>query len=189
MRKDFPQNSFPASEIPGAENFLIEPTGNSVKILVPLNFLPETVVEWKIPKKVNTLERLRADAYGIAFSGLCAAIALLKGFELTRTGETARSEPWENHQGEAMGVGLWESGRGINTHWVHTKKGHMENYQIVGPSTWNASPRDAAGNPGPLEQALIGSPIMEEPRDGKLRGIDAVRIIHSFDPCMNCGTQ
>lgn len=189
LRNDFPQNSFPASEIPGAENFLIEPTGKSIKILVPLNFLPETVVEWKIPEKNNTLERLRADAYGIAFSGLCAAIALLKGFELTRTGETARSVHWENYQPETMGVGLHESGRGMNIHWVHTKKGHVENYQIVGPSTWNASPRDAAGKPGPIEEALIGSPIMEESPDGKLRGIDATRIIRSFDPCMNCGTQ
>jgi len=189
IRQDFPSNSFPAAEIPGAENFLIEPTGHSVKILVPLNFLPETVVEWKIPKKVNTLERLRADAYGVAFAGLSAAVALLKGFELTRSGETARSVHFENPQEETWGAGLTETGRGMNCHWVHTNKGHVENYQIVGPSTWNVSPRDGKGNPGPMEQALIGSPILEEPRGGHLKGIDAIRVIHSFDPCMNCAVQ
>lgn len=189
LRNDFPQNSFPAAEIPGAENFLIEPTGKSVKILIPLNFLPETVVEWKIPEKANALERLRADAYGIAFAGLSAAIALLKGFELTRTGETRRSQHFEVSGHDTSGVGLWESGRGMNVHWFQQEKGKITNYQIVGPTTWNASPRDAAGKPGPIEEALIGSPIMEEPVNGNLKGIDALRIIRSFDPCMSCGVH
>ena len=189
IRDDFPQNSFPASEIAGAENFLIEPTGHSVKILVPLNFLPETVVEWKIPRKNNALERLRADAYGIAFSGLCAAISLLKGFELTRSGETNRSIPFGAPKEETMGAGMWESGRGMNSHWIHTKNGAIANYQITGPSTWNASPRDSAGKPGPIEEALIGSPVIEEAGPGGLKGIDALRVIRSFDPCMSCGIQ
>lgn len=177
IRTDFPPNDF------------IEPTGNSIRILVPLNFLPEFIVEWKIPERNNALERFRADAYGIAFAGLCSALALLKGLELTRTGETFRTSKWRLSGDELSGVGLWESGRGMNIHWVQTDKGRVKSYQIVGASTWNASPRDAAGRPGPIEEALIGSPILEEPSDGRLRGIDAMRVVHSFDPCMNCGVH
>lgn len=179
IRTDFPPNDF------------IFPTGNSIQIVVPLNFLPEMIVEWKIPKRINALERLRADVYGVAFSGLCAAIALLKGFELTRTGETFRLAPWRERvtQDDTTGVGLWESGRGMNIHWVRTAGGKIKNYQVVGASTWNASPRDAAGKPGPIEQALIGSPIIEDPSDGRLRGIDTMRVVHSFDPCMSCGVH
>jgi len=176
IRTDFPPNDF------------IEPTGSSLRILVPKNFLPETIVEWRIPKRVNTLERLRADAYGVAFAGLCAAIALLKGFELTRTRETALSGSFAVPKEPTAGVGLWESGRGMNAHWFRSTGGQVEAYQIIGPSTWSASPRDAAGQPGPIEQALISSPLIEEPSNG-LKGIDAARIVRSFDPCMNCGVH
>lgn len=177
LRKDFPPNDF------------IEPTGTSVKILVPGNFLPETVVEWKIPARVNALERLRADAYGIAFAGLCAAIALLKGFELTRSYDTGVSTSFTVPDDETMGAGLWESGRGMNVHYIRTARGRVAGYQIVGPSTWNASPRDEAGRPGPIEEALIGSPIIEERSGGRLKGIDAMRVVRSFDPCMSCGVH
>ncbi len=174
MRTDFPPNDF------------IQTTGTSIKILVPQNFLPEMEVEWRIPERVNALERLRADAYGIAFSGLCAALALLKGFELTRSGEfNTTGGHYKAPKEAALGVGLWESGRGMNIHWMRGEKGRTRSYQIVSPSTVNASPRDAAGKPGPLEEALIGSPIIERP-NGRPAGIDALRVIHSFDPCMNC---
>ena len=177
LRDDLPPNDF------------IEATGHSVRILVPGNFLAETTVEWRIPERVNALERLRADAYGVAFSGLCAAISLLKAFEMTRTGEVAVSTPFKVPKERTMGVGLWESGRGMNVHWVRTEGGRIQSYQILGPSTWNASPRDAHGKPGPIEEALIGSPIIEERRDGRMTGIDVMRVVHSFDPCMNCGTH
>jgi hydrogenase large subunit len=177
LRTDFPTNDF------------IETTGNSIKIVVPMNNQPETVVEWKIPQRVNTLERLRADAYGIAFAGLSAALALLKAFEFTRTGETQVSTPTEIPDGPRMGVGLYESGRGMNVHWLTTDDGKVTNYQVIGPTTWNASPRDAEGRRGPLEEALAGSPIISEAGDGPLGTIDAARVIHSFDPCMNCGVH
>jgi hydrogenase large subunit len=176
-REDFPENDF------------IQPTGTGVKILIPMNFQPEMTVEWKIPQRVNALERLRADAYGVAFAGLCAALALLKGFELMRAGETAVSVPLEVSGQDVRGVGLWDSGRGMNAHWMHTEGGKVTGYQVIGPSTWNASPRDSQGRPGPLEEALIGSPILSEGGDRARGMIDAARVIHSFDPCMNCGTQ
>jgi len=176
-RDDFPTNDF------------IEATGSSIRILVPMNFQPETIVEWKIPERVNALERLRADAYGIAFAGLCAAITLLKGFELMRTGEMEQSIPLDIPEDETMGVGLWETGRGFNAHWLRGDAGRVTNYQIISASTLNASPRDADGRPGPMEEALIDSPIIEESSGDELTGIDAMRVIHSFDPCMNCANH
>lgn len=178
LRDDFPPNGF------------IETTGHSVRITVPENFLPLTVCEWEIPERANTLERLRADAYGVAFSGLCAANALLKGFELLRDYRTDMASRFEASSQPTMGVGLWESGRGMTAHWLRTDKGRVTNYQIVGASTWNASPRDEQGRPGPIEEALIGSPVLEEPSHGRgRRGIDAARVIRSFDPCMNCAVH
>lgn len=178
LRTDFPPNDY------------IEPTGSSVKILVPENFLPETVVEWHIPKRVNTLERLRADAYNVAFSGLSAALCVLDGFTLLRHRISGVSNGWTIPKGESSGVGLMDSGRGINAHYLRIdEKRRVSTLQVVGPSTWNASPRDDAGNPGPLEEALIGTPVIEEPVDGHFTGIDALRTIHGFDPCMTCATH
>lgn len=176
LRSDFPDNDF------------IEPTGHSVRILVPGNFLPEVVVEWFIPERVNLLERLRADAYGIAFAGLSSAVNVLHGLALLRGGDSRVSTPFKVLDTECAGVGLWESGRGMNAHWIRTDR-RVKGFQIVGPSTWNISPRDAAGRPGPLEEALIGSPLIEEPLNGRLMGIDVARVVHGFDPCMQCGTH
>jgi len=177
-RTDFPANDF------------IQPTGTGIRILIPANFLPEAVVEWRIPDRVNALERLRADAYGLAFAGLSAAISLLRGFELSRGGDTRLSRDWSVLDGDREGVGMWESGRGFNGQWVQTTDRRVSNFQVVGPSTWNASPRDDDGRPGPLEEALIGTPILEKVGpNGRLRGLDAVRVTHSFDPCMNCGSH
>lgn len=177
-RTDFPTNDF------------IEPTGEGLRILIPGNFLPERVVEWRIPSRVNTLERLRADAYGLAFAGLCAAISLLRGFELSRAGSLDLAAPFSVPEEECSGAGLWETGRGINAHWVTTRDRRVAAYQVIGPSTWNVSPRDAADVPGPLEEALAGTPVVEQAGDGgRLKGLDALRVIHSFDPCMHCGSH
>lgn len=177
-RTDFPGNDF------------IEPTGDGVRILIPGNFLPEREVHWKIPTRVNALERLRADAYGLAFAGLSAAISLLRGFELSRAGTVALAAPFAVPQDEAAGVGLWETGRGLNAHWVTTRDRKVASYQVIGPSTWNASPRDGNGVPGPLEEALAGTPVVEQAGEGgRLKGLDALRVIHSFDPCMHCGSH
>jgi len=80
---------------------------------------------------------------------------------------------------EGTGVGLVEAARGGLGHWLSIKAGRIANYQIVSPTTWNFSPRDAQGTPGPLEQALIGAPLE--------KGHLAVQhIVRSFDPCMVC---
>jgi hydrogenase large subunit len=75
------------------------------------------------------------------------------------------------------GAGLWEAPRGALGHWVSVKGGKIDRYQVVTPSTWDMSPRDAKGNPGPLEAALIGSPCIDVTKP-----LEALRIVHSFDP-------
>jgi hydrogenase large subunit len=81
---------------------------------------------------------------------------------------------------EGAGVGLVEAARGSLGHWISVKAGQIERYQIVAPTTWNFSPRDAAGQAGPLERALVGLPVGE----AALPTIE--HVVRSFDPCMVC---
>lgn len=83
---------------------------------------------------------------------------------------------------EGSGVGLSEAARGSLGHWVVLKHGRIENYQIVAPTSWNFSPRDAAGTPGALEQALVDAPVL----DGEKTPVAVQHIVRSFDPCMVC---
>ena len=82
------------------------------------------------------------------------------------------------------GTGFWEAPRGALYHSEHVKDGKIEDYQIIIPSTWNLAPHDPEGNYGPLEQALIGVPVadIEKP-------INALRTVHSFDPCTACAVH
>lgn len=82
----------------------------------------------------------------------------------------------------AQGVGLVEAARGALGHWLRVDGGRIANYQIVAPTSWNFSPRDAAGNAGALEAALVGTPI--EP--GEDMPVRVQHIVRSFDPCMVC---
>ncbi len=83
---------------------------------------------------------------------------------------------------EGVGVGLGEAARGSLGHWVQVRRGRIENYQIVAPTSWNFSPRDAAGTPGALEQALVGTPVV----DGEATPVAVQHVVRSFDPCMVC---
>jgi hydrogenase large subunit len=75
------------------------------------------------------------------------------------------------------GAGLWEAPRGALGHWVSVKGGKIDRYQVITPSTWDMSPRDAKGVRGPLEEALVGAPIADVTKP-----LEALRIVHSFDP-------
>jgi hydrogenase large subunit len=89
-----------------------------------------------------------------------------------------------------MGVGFWGAGRGWLTHYVTLDKGVIDNYQIITPSTINASPRDPWDQPGPYEQAVMNTPILEDLSDpSRFTSVDMLRAIRSFDPCMPCTTH
>ncbi|GAB2179814.1 nickel-dependent hydrogenase large subunit [Denitratisoma sp. agr-D3] len=83
---------------------------------------------------------------------------------------------------EADSVGLVEAARGSLGHWLSIRRGRIHNYQIIAPTTWNFSPRDSAGTPGALEQALAGTPVGDG--DDTLPSVQ--HIVRSFDPCMVC---
>ncbi|MBY0502441.1 MAG: nickel-dependent hydrogenase large subunit [Bryobacteraceae bacterium] len=99
---------------------------------------------------------------------------------------TANTTKWEpaSWPSEAKGVGFVEAPRGSLGHWIRIKDQKTASYQIVVPSTWNASPRDAAGQHGAYEAALIGTPMV----DG-MKPVEILRTIHSFDPCLACATH
>jgi hydrogenase large subunit len=96
-------------------------------------------------------------------------------------GDTEIFRPFQFPTGEIAGVGFHEAPRGILSHWVVIRNGRIQNYQCVVPSTWNAGPRDGKDQPGPYEASLVGNPIA----DPQLP-LEALRTIHSFDPCLAC---
>jgi hydrogenase large subunit len=101
----------------------------------------------------------------------------------TRTFNDALWEPtaWP---ARARGAGFMEAPRGALGHWVVIENGRIANYQAVVPSTWNAGPRDAAGQPGAYEAALAGH-LLHDPG----QPIEILRTIHSFDPCIACAVH
>jgi hydrogenase large subunit len=85
---------------------------------------------------------------------------------------------------EAKGMGIIDGARGALGHWIEIKDHKISNYQCVVPTTWNGSPRDHKGQPGPFEQALIGTKVKDEKNP-----FEIVRIIRSFDPCIACAVH
>ncbi len=85
---------------------------------------------------------------------------------------------------EGEGLGLTGAMRGALAHWIKVEGGRINNYQIITPSAWNLSPRDDDGNLGPVEEALIGTPIEDERLP-----VEVGRVLRSFDPCLSCCTH
>ena len=99
---------------------------------------------------------------------------------------TANTKLWdpEHWPADAKGCGFTEAPRGALGHWVHIAAGKIANYQIVVPSTWNASPKDGKGQHGAYEAALLDTPMADPERP-----IEILRTIHSFDPCLACASH
>jgi hydrogenase large subunit len=103
------------------------------------------------------------------------------GNTTTHTKEKWDSESWPE---TAKGVGMTEAPRGALAHWIVIKDKRIENYQLVVPSTWNASPKDPMGNRSAYEESLIGTRLakIDQP-------VEILRTIHSFDPCLACAVH
>lgn len=99
---------------------------------------------------------------------------------------TFTREKWdpETWPAEAEGVGLSEAPRGALAHWIRIKERKIENYQLVVPSTWNASPRDASGKRSAYEESLLDTPVANDEQP-----LEIIRTIHSFDPCLACAVH
>ena len=96
------------------------------------------------------------------------------------------NEKWDpsTWPAEASGHGWHDAPRGALGHWIRIKDQKILNYQAVVPSTWNASPRDAKGQRGPYEAALVGTPVADPQRP-----LEILRTVHSFDPCLACAVH
>lgn len=170
-----------------------ESTGSSVKFTLPVGAVAgcrvpgEVTMEWKLPSVNNNLERIRARAYFHAYSCFLAYKTLAVALAEIKKGNT---KVWNSYKRpkNGIGVGMTEGMRGAVAHWVVMRNGKTHRYQIITPTAWNVSPRDAEGRPGPYEAAIIGSAITE-PTGGEINGIDVVRTIRSFDPCLGCTVQ
>lgn len=164
------------------KNEFIHANGNGLEMNLPKFQLPAVKMTWDIPDHTNALERNRARAYHIGYCSLVALTYLLKAFDCLQRGEKAMSNRFRLPQ-EAIGVGFWEDAQGCLMHYVMIASGHIANYQIITASGWMSSPQDAFGVPGPYEQAMLATPLLEEfNRPGNYTGIDLLRAVRSFDP-------
>jgi hydrogenase large subunit len=114
---------------------------------------------------------------------LDALLANIKGGDVS----VQNAALWEpsTWPAQAKGIGFMEAPRGALCHYVVIQDGKIDNYQAVVPSTWNAGPRDAAGQPGPYEAALMDRHTLADPK----RPLEIQRTIHSFDPCIACAVH
>jgi hydrogenase large subunit len=117
-----------------------------------------------------------ADAMRVYYNDLVAEIKA--GNTRTFNGDKWEPLSWPRR---AQGFGYMEAPRGALGHWVVIANRKIKNYQIVVPTTWNASPRDHKGQPGAYEASLVGTPLAKPEWP-----LEVLRTIHSFDPCMAC---
>jgi hydrogenase large subunit len=168
----------------------VKATGKSVVFNLPKTATkPEVTFEWKIPKWSNTIERDRARTYFQAYAAGCALHFIDQALKEVRAGHTKTWEPFKVPK-DAIGCGFTEAVRGVLSHHMVIRDGKIANYHPYPPTPWNANPRDIYGTPGPYEDAVQDSPIFEENGPGdKFKGIDIMRTVRSFDPCLPCGVH
>ncbi len=167
----------------------VKATGHSVKIYLPKTAMKDEVeFEWKIPKWSNALERDRARTYFQAYAAAAALYFCEKALAELHAGNT---KTWTEFKvpDEAIGCGFHEAVRGVLSHHVVIRDGKIANYHPYPPTPWNANPRDVYGTPGPYEDAVQNTPIFEENGPDKFKGIDIMRAVRSFDPCLPCGVH
>jgi len=101
----------------------------------------------------------------------------------TRMADSSKFDPktWPK---TAQGVGHSEAPRGALAHWINIEDEKIANYQLVVPTTWNASPRDHKGQMSAYESSLIDTPVAIDNQP-----LEIIRTIHSFDPCMACAVH
>jgi hydrogenase large subunit len=167
----------------------VKATGKSVQINLPKTITrPEVQFEWKIPQWSNAIERDRARTYFQAYAAACALFFAEKAMGDLHAGRSQAWAPFRVPE-EAIGCGFHEAVRGVLSHHVVIRDGKIANYHPYPPTPWNASPRDVYGTPGPYEDAVQNTPIFEENGPGNFKGIDIMRAVRSFDPCLPCGVH
>lgn len=174
------------------ESDYIKSTGKSLILNVSADELPEMKLEWKVPKIWNAFERNRARAYAVAFNMMVTMENWVRANDMVKRGETKVATPFKiPKKGQHIGVGFWGAGRGYLAHWCVIENGVLANYQISTPSTVNSCPKTPWGESGPYEQSVLNTPIIEKnfTDEKDFKGIDILRALRSFDPCMPCTTH
>jgi len=167
----------------------VKSTGHSVLINLPKTpKSPEQTLEWRIPPWSNAIERDRARIYFVAYGAAMALHFVEQALNQLRSGDTKVFEDFEVPD-EAIGCGFHEAVRGVLSHHLVIRDGKIANYHPYPPTPWNGSPRDFYGTPGPYEDAVQGMPIFEENGPEDFKGIDIMRAVRSFDPCLPCGVH
>jgi len=170
-------------------------TGHSVQINLPRTVLkPEVSFEWTPPVDSrgrplsNAIERNRARTYFQAYSAAAALHFVEQALAEVRAGH---SKTWKKFTvpDEAVSCGFTEAVRGVLSHHMVIRKGKIANYHPYPPTPWNGSVRDSYGTPGPYEDAVQNTPIFEENPQDEFKGIDIMRAVRSFDPCLPCGVH
>ncbi len=170
-------------------------TGHSVQINLPRTVLrPEVSFEWTPPTDKqgrplsNAIERNRARTY---FQAYAAGVALHFVEQALAEVRAGNSKTWKKFKvpDEAVSCGFTEAVRGVLSHHMVIRKGKIANYHPYPPTPWNGSVRDSYGTPGPYEDAVQNTPIFEENGQDQFKGIDIMRAVRSFDPCLPCGVH
>jgi len=173
----------------------VRATGKSVIINLPRTMTkPAVTFEWKIPYDKagkplsNAIERNRARTYFQVYAAGMALHFVEKALAEVRAGRTKTWEPFKVPK-EAISCGWTEAVRGVLSHHMVIRDGKIANYHPYPPTPWNGSVRDIYGTPGPYEDAVQNTPIFEENPPANFKGIDIMRAVRSFDPCLPCGVH
>ncbi|MEW6088997.1 MAG: nickel-dependent hydrogenase large subunit [bacterium] len=181
----------PSLDKPGAYSWLKAPRyDNKVYEVGPLARM--FINRKQDPVLVNTMETLgmtESKVFSVlgrhaarAVESKICADAMEKWVMELKPGKPAHTPYTVPKEGE--GKGLTEASRGALGHWMRIENGKVALYQMIVPTTWNGSPRDDNGQPGPIEQALIGTPVKDDNNP-----IELVRVVRSFDPCISCAVH
>lgn len=173
--------------------------GRTVAEDLPEGSWEEMDIEWHLPKYSTTVGRVLARAVHVAMVVAIAWANLLYGLQLISAGRVQLSRPWTLGKWPSFsyGAGLMQVPRGTLSHWLVQQNGRIANYQYQAPTTGNASPANGRCNAapwdrqcaGPFEMTLRNSVVTEELPPSQWTGLDFVRGLRSYDPCLVCSAQ
>jgi len=155
---------------------------------LPGSVCDEMTFEWKVPDYSSTIYRLWARAFNLLIDVVAAWNNVTKAQEYIASGKKYASRPWKKPNRITFGVGFTEAPRGTVRHWMVQRSGKVLNIQIHAPTTGNVSPFDKYGR-SPFEESAVNTVVTEETDPKDWTGLDYVRAIRSFDPCLACAAH
>ena len=155
---------------------------------LPASVCEEMTFEWRVSEYSSTIYRLWARAFNLVVDVAIAWNNVLKAQEYLKAGRASASRPWRKPARITFGVGATEAPRGTVRHWLVQQGGRTLNIQIHAPTTVNVSPQDVYGM-GPFEQSVANTYVTEETAPEDWTGLDFMRSIRSFDPCLACAAH